>query len=230
MILLAADTSTAINSVCVSRDETILAETTVLCGRKHAERLLETVDWALAEAGITLDDVDTLAIPIGPGSFTGLRVGISAWKGLALGRGLPLIGVSTLDAMTRLVFMQDGCLCPLIDAKMHEVFASIYHFAGGKRVKSLEEQVCPVETVLASVPQGAIFLGDGATLYREIIEDRVPGAVFAPPMCSVPRASAVATEAYHALVAGAAADAAAINPVYLRQSQPEEMRKKAATP
>ena len=96
MIIVAGDTSTSINTVAVCRDDAILAETVVDCGRTHAERLLDTITWVLGEAAMSLNQVDALAISTGPGSFTGLRVGLATWKGLALGQDLPLVGVPTL--------------------------------------------------------------------------------------------------------------------------------------
>ena len=228
MVILAADTSTSINSVCVSRSGRILAETVVLSGRKHSERLLDTVDWVLAEAGMGLSQVEMLAVSIGPGSFTGLRVGIATWKGLALGQGLPLLGVPTLDAMTRLGIFQEGLVCPLLDARMHEVFGAVYSFHCGVRTKRTPDRVCSIDTFLDDVPGAAVFLGDGATLYGEAIRQRFPEACFAPEHCSVPRASAVAAEAFQRLGEGAVADAGAVVPIYLRKSQPEEAKERAA--
>ena len=86
MIIVAGDTSTSINTVAVCRDDAILAETVVDCGRTHAERLLDTITWVLGEAGMSLNQVDALAISTGPGSFTGLRVGWPPGKGLRWGR------------------------------------------------------------------------------------------------------------------------------------------------
>lgn len=229
MIILAADTGSPVNTVCVSRDGHILAETVALSGRRHSERLLETVDWVLAEAGLGLEDIEALAVSVGPGSFTGLRVGVATWKGLAVGRRLPLLGVSTLDAMTRVAVFQNGLVCPLLDARMKEVFGAVYSFHDGRREKLVPERVGPVESFLEEIPSPALFLGDGAALYAEVIRRRVPGAVFAPPHCSVPRASAVAAEALDLLARGAPADPGAVNPVYLRKSQPEEAFRKSAS-
>lgn len=229
MIILAADTSTPINTVCVSRDGCILAETVVHAGRRHSERLLETVDWALQEADVSLDDVEALAISVGPGSFTGLRVGVATWKGLAFGRRLPLVGVPTLDALAGLVPLQEGLMCTLLDARMHEVFGAVYRFDNGIRTKLAPDRVCPVEAILEKIQGPALFLGDGAVLYEPVIRGDVPGAVFAPPHCSVPRASAVAVEAFRLMEAGAPTDAGGVNPVYLRKSQPEEALKEGAS-
>lgn len=228
MVILAADTSTSINTVCLARSGHILAETVVLSGRKHSERLLETVDWLLAEAGLTLMQVETLAVSVGPGSFTGLRVGIATWKGLALAQGLPLVGVPTLDAMTRLGVFRDATVCPLLDARMHEVFGAVYSYRNGVRTKLTPDRVCSIDDFLSAVPEAPVFLGDGATLYADAIRRRFPEAFFAPEHCAVPRASAVAAEALQQLQDGASTDAGAVVPIYLRKSQPEEKKERAA--
>ncbi|MDX9975042.1 MAG: tRNA (adenosine(37)-N6)-threonylcarbamoyltransferase complex dimerization subunit type 1 TsaB [FCB group bacterium] len=228
MVILAADTSTPVNTVCLSRSGQILAETVVLSGRKHSERLLETVDWVLSEGGMGLGQVDTLAVSVGPGSFTGLRVGIATWKGLALAQGLPLAGVPTLDAMTGLGVFTEGVVCPLLDARMHEVFGAVYAYRGGIRTKLTPDRVCSIDDFLNDVPDTAVFLGDGATLYADAIRKRFPQAFFAPGHCAVPRASAVAWEAFQRLEEGASTDAAAVVPIYLRKSQPEEKKERAA--
>lgn len=228
MFILAADTSTSINTVCLARSGHILAETVVLSGRKHSERLLETVDWVLAEAGMGLGQIDTLAVSVGPGSFTGLRVGIATWKGLALAQGLPLVGVPTLDAMTGLGVFRDGIVCPLLDARMHEVFGAVYSYRNGIRTKLTPDRVCSIEEFLKEVPETAVFLGDGSALYADRIRQRFPEAFFAPEHCSVPRASAVAAEAFQLVQDGASTEPGAVVPIYLRKSQPEEKNERAA--
>lgn len=220
--ILAADTSTSVNTVALWRDGVILAETLSACGKRHSERLLLTVEWTLEEAGLRLADVDALAISIGPGSFTGLRIGVAAWKGLALGLERRLLGVPTLDAMTRTGLFHDVLACPLLDARMGEVYGAIYRYCGTAREKLAPDRVGTVESVLSSLPAGPVwFLGDGAALYRERILRCVPDAMFAPARLAVPRASAVAEEAAMLLSQGAATDPARVAPVYLRQSQAE---------
>lgn len=238
--ILAADTSTTVNTVALCRrildssgapEMVLLAETVVECRRLHSERLLATVEWVLREAGVDLDAVDMLAISIGPGSFTGLRIGAATWKGLAFGLQKPLVGVPTLDAMTQMILCESGLVCPLLDARMKEVFGAVYRFEAGRREKVEPERACAIETLLelpvfSSGFEGIspLFLGDGARLYRERILTALPAARFAPGPLSVPRASAVAAEAFARLDAGDYGDAALVAPVYLRQSQAEILR------
>lgn len=222
MKILAADTTTAINTVAVCDGSHLLAESVVDCGRAHSERLLTTVDWVLGEAGLTIDSLDMLAISVGPGSFTGLRVGVATWKGLAAGANLPLVPVATLDALARLAAIRDGLVCPVIDAKMGEVFGAVYRFSGGQKTKLTDDRVCPIEDLVAGLDGEVRLLGDGAQRYRERIEEILPGAEFVAEPWAVPRASAVALEALALLEQGACTtDPAAVAAVYLRKSQAE---------
>lgn len=227
-LILAADTSTNINTVGLCRDGQILVETVADSGRVHAERLLPTVDWVLSEAGFSLHQVDLLAVSAGPGSFTGLRIGVAAWKGLAFGVGKPLIAVPTLDALSRLGANSGGLVCPFLDARMGEVYGAIYRYHRGVREKMVPDRVCRVEDLVLDLPDGPTwFLGDGAALYRERILSMRGDAMFAPASQSVPHASAVAAEALELLSRGAAMDPALAEPVYLRESQAETNRARA---
>ncbi|MBX3176404.1 MAG: tRNA (adenosine(37)-N6)-threonylcarbamoyltransferase complex dimerization subunit type 1 TsaB [Candidatus Hydrogenedentes bacterium] len=233
-LILAADTSTAIYSIALCRDDALLAEAVIDGRRLHSERLLPSLQWLLGEAGLTLADVELLAIAIGPGSFTGLRIGAATWKGLALANDLPLVGVPTLDAMARLSPAPPrGCQAVLLDARMKEVFCAAYRFDGPERVKVLADRVCGVPAFLDALeaapgfdPAEVSLLGDGAQLYREALAARWPEAVFAAPAQGAPRASAVALEALDLHARGASGDAGLVNPVYLRKSQAEVNRDK----
>lgn len=227
MKILACDTTTSVNTVALLEGQRVLAETYVDCGRRHAEGLLETVEWVLRETGLTLEAVNALAVSVGPGSFTGVRVGVATWKGLALARGLPLMGVPTLAAMTRLGAFQNGVVCPMLDAKMGEVFGAAYVFEGGHRRRMREDRVGPVESLLEGLPPGTVFVGEGALLYRDRIVAGLEGAAFGPELHAFPRASAVGMEARELYAQGARADASEVTPVYLRKSQAEENRQKA---
>ena len=221
-VVLAADTTTSINSLAICRDGRVLVETVAECGRLHAERLLPTVDWILAEAGLSLHHIDLFAISAGPGSFTGLRIGVAAWKGLALGEDKPLAAVPTLDAMARSVAGAAETVCPLLDARMAEVYGAIYRYEGTRREKLIPDRVCSIGNILDALPGGPVrFLGDGADSYYKEIVERLPGALFAPAFTVLPRAALVAGEALDLAASGAPLDAALAEPVYLRGSQAE---------
>ena len=236
--ILAADTTTAVNTVALcaftddpdSRAFCVRTEVYTQCGRRHAERLVSTVDWVLRESGLSLGDVDLLALSNGPGSFTGLRIGASTFKGLAFGASKPLVAVPTLDAMARAAQPLGGdplVICPLLDARMREVFGALYRFEGGKRQKLTADRVCPVEDLLRERSGPVVVFGEGAQAYRDRIA-ALGGDICIRDDWSVPRAWAVAAEAVDLLAAGAVSDAGLLSPVYLRQSQAEVNRALAA--
>jgi tRNA threonylcarbamoyladenosine biosynthesis protein TsaB len=226
VVILAADTTTEVNTVALTRDEELLAETVVYCRRKHSERLIDTVDWLLKECDLSNSDLDLLAISHGPGSFTGLRIGAATWKGLAFALGKPLIGVPTLDALARLAPIYDGKLLVALDARMGEVFGAFYSIISGKIEKIGNDHVLPMTELVANHEGPLYCMGDGAWLYRNHILEFVPEAIIASPWKSIPRASAVAIEAYHMHQHGVDMDASRLSPIYLRQSQAEANREK----
>ncbi len=235
MRVLAADTSTPYCSVALcdyqeSRTQ-VLCETLVFAGRRHSELLLTLTRDLLATSGHTLHDIDLLAISVGPGSFTGLRVGVATFKGLALGMGRPLAGVSALTAMARRIgAVELTVVCPMIDARMDEVFAAVHQVSNGVRSVLLPDTVAPVERILETLPHGAIVFGDGALRYRAEIESATGGFHLASPEFHHPTAVGVALEAGERYAAGSGGDASLVVPVYLRKSQAEIARKSSEVP
>ncbi|GMW02445.1 MAG: tRNA (adenosine(37)-N6)-threonylcarbamoyltransferase complex dimerization subunit type 1 TsaB [Candidatus Hydrogenedentota bacterium] len=223
MKILALDTSTSILSAAVCHDDAIWAEYTIDCGRTHAERAIDFLDILLCDAGLKLADLDALAVSHGPGSFTGVRVGVSLCKGLALANGLPLYGVPTLDAMARGFGLGSGSLCVMLDAKMSEVFGAAFRFDGSTRVKTCTDQAVAPERLAGQMKPGTVFMGDGAVLYAEQIREACSEAVVLPMGLSIPRASMVGFEAIEMARNGDPGDAAAVAPVYLRPSQAEQL-------
>ena len=228
MKILAADTGTAINTVAITDDHQVLGEVTIRCGRAHSERLLETVEWLLAETALSLKDLDALAITRGPGSFTGLRIGIATWKGLALGAGLPLVGVSTLDALARVGSLYQYKVCPMIDARMGEVYGAIYQFDNGQRTCVQGAMAGSVEDVLAGTDGPVCCFGDGSDTYEDRVKASMAHELAQHIPGLTPRASYVCAEGQALLESGASGDPVDVTPVYLRKSQAEVNRDRAA--
>lgn len=232
-LILASDTSTRHCGVALCRvtasgtDCDVLAQTCADRHKLHAERLLDSVYQVLEAASCTLNEVSCLAATSGPGSFTGLRVGLATWKGLAFALRLPLVAVPTLDAMARLVPVADGVVVPLLDARMKEVFGAVYRFRDGVREKVVGDRVCPVQEILASgaLQDSPLFvLGEGAWRYEQAVRELAPHAILVPRACGTPRADTVAAEAWALKCAGAGTDPALAVPCYLRASQAEQAR------
>jgi len=225
LLLLAADTSTQVLSVAIADETRLLAETYVDCGRAHNERLLRTIDWLIAEAGVNQAAIEGYAVSMGPGSFTGLRIGVAALKGLALAHAKPLFGVATLPAMARATGMRDGTVCPLLDARMKEVFGAVYSYTAGVRSELAPMQAVPIQTILENASADTLFIGEAAHLYADAIRDVFSDAAIASSAWNYPRASGLIEEAFAMMTDGADGDAAAVAPIYLRGSQAEEARQ-----
>jgi len=227
MIVLAADTSTPFLSVALCEDDHVLAEYNEPADRRHAELILGVVDDLLRRSDLELKEVDLLAVSRGPGSFTGLRVGVSSWKGLASGAALPLVGVSTLDALARRCVEPPERLCVLLDAKMQEVYGATYELRGGKFHKTRDDSVGPVAEFADADAGSSVYMGDGALLYEDSIRKAHPNAVVLSEEESMPRAWAVAAVGLDRFRSGDSSTASEVVPVYLRQSQAERNRVKA---
>ncbi|HET7044185.1 MAG TPA: tRNA (adenosine(37)-N6)-threonylcarbamoyltransferase complex dimerization subunit type 1 TsaB [Gaiellaceae bacterium] len=190
MLILAFDTATRVATSALVRDGEVLGERA-----STAVRVLEDVDELLAAAGAVPQDLDALAVGTGPGSFTGVRIGLATARGLALSLGIPVAGVSTLDALAA---GAPGAL-PVIDARRHEVFVPL-------------RAVDPGELDV----DGRLCVGDGAVRYRELLESR--GAEIPPDEDErhLPRAR------FHAALARDFGPAAAVEPIYLRVPDAEQ--------
>ncbi len=222
MILLGIETATPVCGVALGREDAILVERSLNVGTHHVERLLPMVRDALAEAGLGLRDLDGIAVSIGPGSFTGLRIGLSTAKSLCWSAGLPLVAVPTLEAMAA-QFPYAACpVCPALDARKKEVYAALYDTSSGEPgVLTAPAAVLPVPFV-ASLAGPVLFVGDGARLYRrEIVAALGEAARFAPAPLDRASAAAVAALGLSRLARGETEDLAGVEPIYLRKSEAE---------
>jgi tRNA threonylcarbamoyladenosine biosynthesis protein TsaB len=230
MKTLAVETSTLTGAVALVDGEAVVAECRVNVAITHSERLLATVDWLLAAAGWRLGDLAGLAVAIGPGSFTGLRIGVSTMKSLAFATGCPLVGVPTLDALAWTLPFAAPLVCPILDARKGEVYTALYRTASGELERLGEYRALPAEALAAELrAQGApvVFLGDGVPRYAtSLIRALGEVARLAPPRHHVPSALTVAELGRAALLAGESRDPAALVPLYVRRSEAELVRER----
>lgn len=223
-LLLTIDTSTPAGSVALSRGETLLGEILLNVPGTHTDRLLVTVRQLLADTGTTLGQVDAFGVVLGPGSFTGLRVGVATVKGLALGAERPVVGVSSLQTLALQLPCSRHPLCALLDARKQEVYAGLYGWEGGRPAPLRPEAVLPPEALLDTLEGEIVFVGDGAAVYRTLIARRLGArAHFAPWPLQPPRASLAACLALDALRRGETILPALLAPRYLRPSEAELM-------
>lgn len=170
MKFLAIDTSTEYLSLGISEEREILFARKILLEKKHSADLLPILGETLLALGLTIQQMDCFIVGLGPGSFTGLRVGISMVKAMALGLGKPVVGVPTLEALAFAVPEKGLPIVPLIDAKRQKVYAALFEREDGILKKRRRERVVPPEEFLRTLKKKTLFVGGGAALYRQAIE------------------------------------------------------------
>lgn len=223
MKVLALETATLAGSVALV-DEVcgLIGEVRVNVAVAHSERLMPSIMWLLDSSGISIRDIDAMGVSIGPGSFTGLRIGLSTAKGFAFSLNRPIVPVPTLEAFARTLPFSGHLLCPMLDARKGEVYAGLYRWEGGRcAVVAPERAVSPAD-LLEGISETVVFMGEGAVLYRnEITAAMNRRALFAPPSNMSPSASAVGELAIERLREGFSADPAGLTPRYIRKSEAE---------
>lgn len=228
--LLAIDTADATAGVALLLDGRLVAEFVEVSAYRHSERLFALVDEALAGAGVGRRELEAVAVTVGPGSFTGLRVGLATAKGLAFALGLPLAGVPTLEALARGAMPFPGLVVPLLDARKRQVYGAAYRGRDGA-VAVHPAAWSPAELagrVRAAAGGGPVLaLGSGLGPYRAVFEEALGGALScAPPSRWHVTPGQVALLGEEALRQGRAGTAAALAPLYLRRSEAEEAKER----
>ena len=222
MRVLAIDTATEACGVAVVVDDLVELELALAHGRTHARFLMPAVESALSLAGISLADIDGFVVAQGPGSFTGLRIGISTAKGFALATGKPLAGVSSLEVLAHQVMAGAGMICPIIDARRKQVYWSLYRSDGTALVAEAPETVGPVGDILRSAKEACLCVGNGALLYQKRLRE-APGGNFtvAAETQHALRAGVLGKIGCRNLKAGSGNDLHSFAPVYIRKSDAE---------
>jgi len=219
---LAIETATRIASVAIVVDDEPVAERSVPMSGSHARTLMPLVDAVLEQAGIGLGGIDLLAVSIGPGSFTGLRIGLAAAKGLALARRMPIVGVPTLEAYAQAAGERRGAVCPVLDARKGEVYAAVFRWRGGELVGVRPATALAPERVARSLRPPCILVGDGVDAYTELWRGALGGAATLIPLDALPpSAAAVGRLGIARAGAGGPDDVARLEPQYCRLSEAE---------
>ncbi len=226
MKVLAVDTSSLVISVAVVQPEILMAEYVLKQERSHSEKLVPIIEMVMEDIGEELKNIDVFAVAHGPGSFTGLRIGVSAVKALAQAFNRPVAGVSTLDGLAFNMAFAEGLICPILDARRQQVYTSIYRWSGDKLTRLEEYMAVSVKDLIGLLNkwgEPVSFCGDGTLVYREIIEkDMGNRAMFAPPTHALQRASSIAWLALEKALAGQVQRYWELKPFYLRKSQAEQ--------
>jgi tRNA threonylcarbamoyladenosine biosynthesis protein TsaB len=221
MRVLALETATLAGGVALVDGERIVGELRLDIALTHSERLMSMVDRLLADCGWAIDAVDGIALSIGPGSFTGLRVGAATVKGLALARDVPIAPVPTLDALAANLPFADATVCPLLDARKGEVYCSLYRWTGDRMNRQSEYLALAPRAAAERLEPPVIVLGDGVSACRPYLAHLGDGLRVAPPPQSMPSAAVVGQLGHAVLVAGGGVSGDAVAPMYLRPSEAE---------
>jgi tRNA threonylcarbamoyladenosine biosynthesis protein TsaB len=222
MKIIGIDTATKGCSVSVVENALLLSEVTKVSSHTHAIHLMGMIDEALQISGVKLADVDGFAVTEGPGSFTGLRIGLSTAKGLAAAMQKPVVGVSSLRVLAMQLVPCPLLICPVLDARKNEVYVARYRYEKGELNQEVDADVLPPDIAVSGIHEPCIFVGDGATLYKDIIESVIGKfATFALPYYSVIRASTVAMLGIEKLDGKENVVSDNLIPYYIRRSDAE---------
>lgn len=227
MRILAFETSAKAGSVALLEDGVLLAESYQNTGLTHSQTVLPMAQSLLHSCNLTAADVDAVAVAAGPGSFTGVRIGVAAAKGFAWGAELPCYGVSTLEAMALTLGISHGYVCAAMDARRNQVYNALFYAENGVLHRKTEDRAISLEDLCKDLSAlvGPIYLvGDGAELTYRTLKNTCPGLVLPPEHRRHQRACGVALAAYRQYQQGICADAGALMPNYLRLSQAERER------
>ncbi len=225
MNILALDTSTRSCSVALLEDEKLLVETAVCVPQTHSAHLLGMVEQAFRLAGWKPERLEGLAVGVGPGSFTGLRIGIATAKGIAYAAGIPCVGVGSLEALAASLLPRHDDICALIDARRGELYAAVYRAEGERLLPRLAEQAIPIAPLLSMLRGPHLFVGDGALLHAAEIRAALgEGARFAPAGQHAPRAGVIGRLARERLAQAPGDRGFELTPRYLRAPDAEAAR------
>lgn len=225
MKILAIDSTATVASVSLCEDDRLLGEYTIQNGNTHSETLLPMVESILGFFGLSPRDIDLFAAAVGPGSFTGVRIGAATVKGLAFGMGKPCIGVSTLEALAENLAITNGLVCPVMNARRKQVYTALFRFKNGVAERLLPDSamaITELDALLAEYDEPIRLCGDGYTVTEPYLTVRT---VSVPDRLRHQSAYSVAQIARKAYLAGVRTTDAEMVAVYLRPSQAERERQ-----
>ncbi len=204
-------------------DGEVLSDTLLHIPVTHSETLLGAIEFVLREARCSIDDVDGWALSLGPGSFTGLRIGVSTVKGLAFATGKPVAGVATLDVLASQVSPTSYLICPILDARRKEVYSAFYRYKDRSFLeRQTDDQALRPEDLARKITEQTILIGDGVKTYKDFLLRSLPSlAIFPAAPLHFPHGSVVATLGFELLKKGEHLDVSAFSPIYIRPSEAE---------
>ena len=226
---LAIDTSTETASLALVQESQLLAELTWSCQQNHSVELMPSIDRLLEQTGSSLKSLSGVIVARGPGSFNGLRVGVSTAKRLAFSLGVPLVGISTLEAAAYQYAEIGLPVCPIFNAGRGEIAAAIYQRKGNQWRQIIAQHITTVDSLCSQITGKTIFCGEATPAILEQIKDKLGQKAIIPPMVSrLRRAGFLAELGVKRLEAGDCENPATLQPIYLRR--PPITKPKHSTP
>lgn len=225
MIILSIDSSTPVAGIAVSDGMQLLGEITLNTKNTHSEKLMPLVKHLLDELALSVNDLDAIAVTQGPGSFTGLRIGMATAKGLAQGAGKKLIAVPTLDCLAQNLLHYPGIICPIMNAQKKQVYTAIYRSGRDKLERLSDYQAIAVEQLAAQLKElqeDVWFVGDGVAAFADMFQELLGDACrFADGHNILPRAGALAMLAAERASEERFDDLYQAELIYIRKSEAE---------
>ena len=222
MKILAIDTSALTATAAILADGKLICEISTTTALNHSVTVMPMIDELLKKVNMDISEIDLFACSEGPGSFTGLRIGIGTIKGLAYGLGKKVVGVSTLEALAHNISFTDFAIAPIMDARRNQVYNALYKYDGEKLVEEIPPRALSVEELCEEISEKTIFVGDGVLAYKEKIKEILGDmALFVTPQNMLQRAGSVA----YAAQSISPVDAEELTAVYLRKPQAERERE-----
>lgn len=227
MLILSFETSAKAASVALTEDSKLLGESYQNTGLTHSQTLMVMAQDLLNQCGREIGELDAVAVANGPGSFTGVRIGVAAAKGLAWGAEIPCCGTSTLASMAMGLGIWQGYVCPVMDARRGQVYNALFHADCGKCTRIREDRAISLTELgkdIQNLTEPIFLVGDGSILCYNTLSESVPALVLPPEHRMHQRATGVALEAVRMIASGECTDAGQLAPNYLRLSQAERER------
>lgn len=230
-LILAIDTATAATSIALTRGTRkkgeVIASLLLSSNITHSRRLLSSIDWLMTEVDVDWRDIDAIGLSLGPGSFTGLRIGMATAKGLAMAADVGLIGVSTLDSLAAKC-VTDLLVCSVLDARKKEVYAGFYRKGESGALQRISEiaALSPLDLV-SQINEPVMMIGDGAVVYRALFTEALGGKLMlAPSPLNEPSAASLGMLSGERFLDNDFLDVGAAVPLYVRSSDAELNLKK----
>ncbi len=223
MKILVADTSSSVCSVGVFENDVLINKNELDNGKTHSENFMPLVEKTLNEAEMKLDDIEYLSVVVGPGSFTGIRIGVASCKAMAEIKGLKVVPVYSLDSLAANEVGNGNVICSMIDARNNQVYCGIYD----NKINKLEEYMADdIENVLLTLNKydDIVFVGDGAVLHEAMIREKMVDKKIVFSGNNKQNAESLGIIAYKKIKNGEFTDPDSVVPVYLRKSQAERMK------